>query len=116
MPRSAERPERAPLLRAQEEQRKMIANYGYKDGSGEYYISIDTDKCIDCAVDRTCLGACPKQMFEVMTDDYDDEVVWVKKPHCRTLAYDCAECKPAGGYTTLPCVAACLPGAIRHSW
>jgi hypothetical protein len=23
----------------------MIANYGYKDGSGEYYISIDTDKC-----------------------------------------------------------------------
>ena len=68
----------------------MIANYGYKDGSGEYYISIDTDKCIDCAAGRACLEACPKQMFEVITDDYDDEVIWVKKPNCRTLAYDCS--------------------------
>ena len=52
----------------------MIANYGYKDGSGEYYISIDTDKCIGCAAERACLAACPKSMFEIITDDYDDEV------------------------------------------
>ena len=56
----------------------MIANYGYKDGSGEYYISIDTDKCIDCSAARACLTACPKQMFEPMTDDYDDDVVAIK--------------------------------------
>ena len=43
----------------------MIANYGYKDGSGEYYISIDTDKCIGCTAGRACLNACPKQMFEI---------------------------------------------------
>ena len=88
----------------------MIANYGYKDGSGEYYISIDTDQCIARPT------ACPKQMFENMTDDYDDEVVWVKAPFRRTLAYDCADCKPAAGYTTLPCTSACTPGAIKHSW
>jgi hypothetical protein len=29
----------------------MIANYGYKDGSGEYYISIDTDKCTSARPD-----------------------------------------------------------------
>lgn len=93
----------------------MIANYGYKDGSGEYYISINTDKCIECT-ERGCLTACPQGMFEIITDDYDDEVAWVRKEKTRALAYDCADCKPASGYTTLPCTAACTPGAIKHSW
>ncbi|MDO8438646.1 MAG: hypothetical protein Q7S67_00195 [Telluria sp.] len=94
----------------------MIANYGYKDGSGEYYISIDTDKCITCEAGRACLTGCPKGMFENMTDDYDDEVVQVKQQFRRTLAYDCAGCKPSGGHTSLPCTTACTPGAIKHSW
>lgn len=94
----------------------MIANYGYKDGSGEYYISIDTDKCIRCEVGRACLTACPKSMFETMVDDYDDEVVWIKAQFRKSLAYDCADCKPAAGHTQLPCTSACTPGAIRHSW
>jgi len=94
----------------------MIANYGYKDGSGEYYISIDTDLCMACPVGRACLGACPQQMFESMTDDYDDEVVQIKAPFRRTLAYACADCKPSAGYASLPCSSACTPGAIKHSW
>lgn len=94
----------------------MIANYGYKDGSGEYYISIDTDKCISCEADRACVTACPKGMFEIITDDYDDQVAAIKQAFRRSLAFDCAECKPAGGYTSLPCVTACTPGAIKHSW
>jgi Fe-S-cluster-containing hydrogenase component 2 len=94
----------------------MIANYGYKDGSGEYYISIDTAHCIACPVGRACLTACPKVMFENMTDDYDDEVVWIKPEFRRSLAYGCADCKPSGGYTKLPCTSACTPGAIKHSW
>ncbi|HHY51086.1 MAG TPA: 4Fe-4S dicluster domain-containing protein [Alphaproteobacteria bacterium] len=94
----------------------MIANYGYKDGSGEYFISIDTDKCIDCAAGRACLAACPVGMFETMVDDYDDEVVQVKAQFRRSLPYDCAGCKPAGGWTSLRCVSACAPGAIAHSW
>ena len=94
----------------------MIANYGYKDGSGEYYISIDTDKCIQCPVDRACTKVCPKSMFEIMTDDYDDVVAAIKQTNRKTLAYDCTGCKPTGGYATLPCTAACTPGAIKHSW
>jgi ferredoxin len=94
----------------------MIANYGYKDGSGDYYISIDTDKCIDCPVGQACLSACPKQMFEIMTDDYDDVVACIKQLNRRTLAYDCTDCKPSGGYVSLPCTTACTPGAIKHSW
>ena len=94
----------------------MIANYGYKDGSGEYYISIDTDQCISCSAARACLTACPQRMFEIISDDYDDEVARIRQANCRTLAYDCVGCKLAAGYTSLPCVAACTPGAIRHSW
>jgi ferredoxin len=94
----------------------VIANYGYKDGSGEYYISIDTDKCIDCLAGNACLTTCPKAMFEPMTDDYDDEVVCIKAQFRRTLAYDCAGCKPAGNRPPLPCVTACTPGAVKHSW
>lgn len=94
----------------------MIANYGYKDGSGDYYISIDTDKCIDCSAARACLSACPKEMFEFMTDDYDDEVACIRQTNRRSLAYDCAECKPAGGHASLPCTTACTPGAVKHSW
>lgn len=94
----------------------MIANYGYKDGSGEFYISIDTDKCTSCSAGRACLTACPKGMFEIITDDYDDEVAAVKQAFRRSLAFDCSDCKPAGGYTSLPCSTACTPGAIKHSW
>jgi formate hydrogenlyase subunit 6/NADH:ubiquinone oxidoreductase subunit I len=94
----------------------MIANYGYKDGSGEYYISIDTDKCVQCPVDHACVQACPKNMFEIVTDDYDDEVAAIKEAHRKTLAYDCTGCKPAGGYMRLPCTDACTPGAVKHSW
>ena len=94
----------------------MIANYGYKDGSGEYYISIDTDRCIGCAAERACLTACPKQMFEIISDDYDDEVAALRPSFRRSLAFDCSVCKPSGGYASLPCVTACTPGAIEHSW
>ena len=94
----------------------MIANYGYQDGSGTYYISIDTDRCMACVAERACLTACPQGLFESMVDDYDDEVVWVKEEHRRTLASDCAACKPVAGYASLPCSAACTPGALKHSW
>ena len=94
----------------------MIANYGYKDGSGEYYISIDTDLCIACSAARACLTGCPKSMFEIISDDYDDEVAAVKQAFRRALAFDCTVCKPAGGYVSLPCMTACTPGAIKHSW
>lgn len=93
----------------------MIANYGYQDGSGAYYIRIDTDCCIDC-VSRPCLAVCPQRLFEVVVDDYDDEVIQVAEAHRRTLAADCAVCKPAAGAVRLPCVAACPSGALKHDW
>lgn len=54
----------------------MIAHYGFQDGSGDYFISIDTEKCIACT-DKHCIAACPEKILRIFVDDYDDEVVGV---------------------------------------
>ena len=93
----------------------MLANYGYKDGSGEYFITIDTDKCVKCE-EHACVTACPYGVLEIITDDYDDDVGAVTEEHRKKIKYTCAPCKPTTGERRLPCVEACGAGAITHSW
>lgn len=93
----------------------MLAHYGYKDGSGEYFISIDTDKCAVCST-RGCVSACPANIFEIITDDYGEEIASVSAAHGKKLKYSCAPCKPNAGRKELPCRVACLSQAITHSW
>ncbi|MDP6100347.1 MAG: 4Fe-4S binding protein [Dehalococcoidia bacterium] len=91
----------------------MLANYGYSDGSGTYYITLDTDKCDGC---RDCVTACPQQMFLVEPDDYDDDKAVIKEAMRKDVKYLCAPCKPTAGPRELPCETACTPRAIVHSW
>lgn len=90
-----------------------IANYGYTDGSGDYYITVDTDKCDGC---EKCVEACSQGVLEVITDDYDDLVALVKEEHRKNLKYVCAPCKPMTGPRELKCQTACPTDAITHSW
>jgi len=95
----------------------MIANYGYKDGSGEYIITVDTDKCDGCG---DCVKACSYEVLEIIEDPYeileDKNVVAVTDAHRKKLKYTCSPCKPVSGRKELPCVAACKSEAISHSW
>lgn len=97
----------------------MLANYGYKDGSGDWFITIDTDKCNGCG---DCVSACQYGVFEVgedLNDPLRDEpVARVTEAERKKIKYTCGPCKPAAGYKQedLPCVKACTPGAIAHSW
>ena len=97
----------------------MIANYGYEDGSGFYYITIDGDVCALCS-HHACTTACPQGVYVIEMDDYDDLVAVVADGARKRLRELCAVCKGqngAGGTERkLPCTAACPAGAIRHSW
>jgi Fe-S-cluster-containing hydrogenase component 2 len=90
-----------------------IANYGYANGSGEYYIVVDTGKCDGCG---DCVEACPAGVLEVIEDDYGDMVVSVTEEHRRKIKYSCAPCKPTKGAVTPPCLASCTAEAMSHSW
>lgn len=102
----------------------MLANYGYNDASGDFFITIDTDKCTGCA---DCVKACPcppkegGKVLEMITDESDPfreiPVAAVTEEHRKKIKYSCAQCKPAGYKSAdLPCVKSCQPNAIAHSW
>jgi len=96
----------------------MIANFGYKDGSGEFFISINTDKCNGCG---DCVPICPANIFEVRNEDPNDPfreipVAAVKESERKKIKYACSPCKPVSDRPPLPCVGACKAGAIVHSW
>jgi ferredoxin len=95
----------------------MIANYGYKDGSGDFFIAIDTARCDGCGA---CVPACPVGAFAVGPDPNDplndEPVAMVVEQHRRKLKYSCAACKPDHDRPPLPCIQACKPVAIAHSW
>jgi len=96
----------------------VLANYGYEDGSGEYFITVDTDKCDGCG---DCAQACPSGVFIIVDEDpYDvlseEPVAMVVEVHRKRLKETCSPCKPARHRPLLPCVAACKAQALSHSW
>jgi len=96
----------------------MLANYGYKDASGDFFITIDTDKCDGCG---DCVPACPVQVFEVVDEDPNDPfrdvpVAVVTDEKKKKLKYECIPCKPPSHTPPLPCVESCKEKAISHSW
>lgn len=97
----------------------MLSHYGYEDGSGSYYIQIDTDKCCNCN-EKPCIYACPANLYEIFLDDYDDEVVRIKENERRSLKDRCVICKNqsngSDGRQGLRCVQACPWHALQHSW
>ncbi len=85
--------------------------------AGRDAITIDTDKCDGCG---ECVPACPGAVIQVEEDENDplndEPVAKVADEQRKNLKYACASCKPDRHRQSLPCVAACTPGAIAHSW
>lgn len=90
----------------------MKANYGYSDGSGDYFITINMDDCDGCA---ECVKACPKGLFVIGPDDYEKMAARVSDELTRSVGILCPgyeRCRAQGH----DCHAACHAGAITHSW
>jgi len=90
----------------------MITYYGYKDGSGEYFISIDSDKCNGCG---ECIEKCPKKILKletVMINLEDKLVSSVKEEFRRQIKYVCNNCHP----DNILCVLSCKEKAITTIW
>lgn len=94
--------------------RFIITYYGYMDGSGEYYIVVDSEKCNGCG---ECVTHCPKQVLEIiqtMVDLEEQLVAAVKEEHRKNIKYSCSACRPEKA--TTPCVSACKRKAITCIW
>jgi len=92
----------------------IITHYGYRDGSGEYYVIIDSDKCNACG---KCIEECPQDALELETmfvDLEDNLVAAVTEGHRKKIKYTCSPCKPESGRA--PCVLACEQEAITCTW
>lgn len=95
-------------------------NYGYKDGAGTWYITVDTTACDGC---NDCVEVCPADMWELKEDEFaimgDGEMVaGIKEDHQKSVRYDCSPCKsPSGdGDGVAKCGEACHVDAIEFSW
>jgi ferredoxin len=92
----------------------IITHYGYSDGSGEYYITVDTDKCNGCG---KCVKCCPKsalQLESIFIDLEDKTVASVTEADRKKIKYTCASCKPETSES--PCFLACDSRAITCTW
>ena len=92
---------------------KIKANYGYSDGSGDYYITIDTDKCDGCG---ECVSICPKDVFEIIIDDYDESKAAVKEELVTRIGYVCPGYYQRCINEKANCHTVCKAIAIEHSW
>ncbi|MCL5962505.1 MAG: 4Fe-4S binding protein [Chloroflexi bacterium] len=94
----------------------MQAFYGFKDGTGDWFLAVDTDNCNGCG---KCEEACPAHIIEIADDEFDpfreEQVARVKGEERNKLRYSCAPCRPGYGDAPTPCAASCQGNAITHS-
>jgi Fe-S-cluster-containing hydrogenase component 2 len=96
----------------------MLAHYGYQDGSGEFFITINTDRCNGCG---DCAEVCPARVLEILAEDPNDPlrenpVAAVRDSLRNKIKFACSLCKPESERLPLPCLEVCKPKAIAHSW
>ena len=89
----------------------MILRFGYADASGEFYITLDSEKCDGCGL---CAEVCPKGVFFLAPNPFDPQeevpLALVYEDSRNRLRYLCIDCKGS----PKPCVASCPNGALAH--
>jgi ferredoxin len=92
---------------------EMKIQYGYSDGTGEYFLTVDTAMCTGCG---ECVEVCPADVFRLEANDAGEDEAVVRPEVRKKLAVLCPgadACLEANGAN---CHSVCRPGAIEHSW
>ena len=91
----------------------MTVQYGYSDGTGDYFITIDTERCDGCT---DCMKACPAGIFVVAKDDGGQPKAKVKEEVRKKLSFLCLGFKSCSSTNEVNCHSVCQKDAISHSW
>ena len=87
--------------------------YGYSDGTGNYFITIVTELCDGCG---ECVKVCPADIFVVDKDDDGQPSSKVKEEVRKKLALLCPGFQSCSRKNQVNCHSVCRKDAINHSW
>ena len=88
-------------------------NYGYSDGTGEYFITVDNRRCDGCG---ECVLVCPGGVFSVARNDSDEPKAVVREALRQELAFACPGLEACRRSLPRHCHAVCPQDALGHSW
>lgn len=93
--------------------RQMKVQYGYSDGTGEYFITIDNGLCDGCG---ECARVCPAGVLIVDRGDTGQPKAMVKEALRKKLAFTCPGFRSCNKMHKVNCHTVCQKTAIGHSW
>ena len=92
---------------------EMKISYGYSDGTGEYFLTVDTGKCDGCG---KCVPVCPASALEVGKNDHGQPKARVKEDIRKKLHLACPGYKTCSSANPVNCHSVCPNDAISHGW
>jgi len=87
--------------------------YGYSDGTGEYFITIDASLCDGCG---DCITACPAGVLTIGKSDDGQLKCKVRDEVRKKLALLCPGFQTCSSEHKVNCHSVCTKNAIHHSW
>ena len=87
--------------------------YGYNDGTGDYFVTIDSGKCDGCG---ECVSACPAAVFEVIAEDGRQPRAVVADKVRKRLSIVCPGESLCSSANQVNCQSACPRDAIGLTW
>ncbi|MFH1775355.1 MAG: acyl-CoA dehydratase activase [Chloroflexota bacterium] len=92
---------------------QMKVHYGYSDGTGNYFITIDNSRCDGCG---QCVPACPAGILEMAAGDSGQPKARVSEATRKKIAVLCPGFYSCQSTRQTDCHRACPRDAISHSW